>query len=79
MVLDGFGWFCWWFWVVLGGFGWFRVLVTDQGCYGDIEKKNGLIAANSNGKKKTEYTWTLLIDWSPNEFFIWYRKHKDTT
>ena len=28
MVLGGFGWFCWWFWVVLGGFGWFRVLVT---------------------------------------------------
>ena len=28
MVLAGFGWFCWWFWVVLGGFGWFRVLVT---------------------------------------------------
>ena len=28
MVLGGFGWFCWWFWVVLGGFGWFRVLLT---------------------------------------------------
>ena len=28
MVLGGFGWFCWWFWVVLGGFGWFRVLVA---------------------------------------------------
>ena len=40
--MAGFGWFCWWFWlvlggfvggfgwfwVVLGGFGWFRVLVT---------------------------------------------------
>ena len=28
--VGGFGWFCWWFWVVLGGFGWFRVLVTTQ-------------------------------------------------
>jgi len=28
--VGGFGWFCWWFWVVLGGFGWFRVLVTTM-------------------------------------------------
>ena len=26
--VGGFGWFCSWFWVVLGRFGWFRVLVT---------------------------------------------------
>ena len=29
--MGGFGWFCWWFWEVLGGFGWFRVLVTTNG------------------------------------------------
>ena len=64
--------------VVLGRFGWFRVLVTTKVVM-EISKKNGLIAANSNGKKKTEYTWILLIDWTPNVFFIWYRKRKDTT
>ena len=33
-IVAGFGWFCWWFWVVLlvvfGRFGWFRVLVTTR-------------------------------------------------
>ena len=45
MVLAGF----------VGGFGSFWVVPcfsNYQGCYGDIEKKNGLIAANSNGQKK---------------------------
>ena len=44
MVLAGF----------VGGFGWFWVVPcfsNYQGCYGGIEKKKGLIAANSNGKK----------------------------